>query len=335
MIENVKKKLDSLFKEANFETFFFDSNLNKRNKYCFDLLVKKEDSIFLVKVFPNIDNLNKDIVKAIKDTSLILKSKPLLIGIKNRYQNLDDGTIYIREDLPFITLNTLENILKNVKYPYVLSQKGGKICFINGDLLKTLRENKNISRKEMADKIGITKRTLCSYENENMRPTQDIAEKILKILESQSILKKINLLEWHLKLQPQPDDEDQGELNIFESHLQNIFEDIGVLTYWHKKGQLPFELTLSSNNSESEKISNFYPLFSGVSQESDSRKITKINLNKFLSFAKIFQKNALFIIDNEFKIPEFVKNTNIPIIKVKKLEKVDNEKEFKALIQEN
>ncbi|HEY0088527.1 MAG TPA: helix-turn-helix domain-containing protein [Candidatus Lokiarchaeia archaeon] len=334
-MQDIIKKVEDLFNSSSFEVFSFYQFQDKRNKYCFDFLVKKEDSIFLVKVFPNIDNLNKDIIKAIKDMSLILKSKPLLIGIKNRYQNLDDDTIYIREDLPFITLNTLENIFKNVKYPYVLSQKGGKICFINGDLLKTLRENKNISRKEMADKIGITKRTLCSYENESMRPTQDIAEKILNILESQSVLKKINLMEWHLKLQPQPDDEDQGELNIFESHLQNIFEDIGVLTYWHKKGQLPFELTLSTNNYESEKMSDFYPLFSGVSQESDSRKITKINLNKFLSFAKIFQKNALFIIDNEFKVPEFFKNTNIPIIKVKKLEKVDNEKEFKDLIQEN
>ena len=87
-IENVKKKIDLLLKEARFETFLFEYIPSKKSLYCFDSLVKKGNSIFLVKVFPNIDNLNKNIIKAIKKLSLLLKSKPLLIGLKNRYHLL-------------------------------------------------------------------------------------------------------------------------------------------------------------------------------------------------------------------------------------------------------
>ena len=112
MTGTLLEKIDSLLKNANFETFILDNFTEKKNKFCFDLLVKKNDNIFSVKIFPNIDNLNADIIDDIKSLSLLLKSKPILIGIRNRYQELEDNTIYIREGLPFITLATLENIIK-------------------------------------------------------------------------------------------------------------------------------------------------------------------------------------------------------------------------------
>ena len=46
--------------------------------------------------------------------------------------------------------------------------------------MKTLREQLDISRKEISEKLGITKRTVSSYENESIRPSQKIAEKIIK-----------------------------------------------------------------------------------------------------------------------------------------------------------
>ena len=118
MTGTILERIDTLLKNANFETFILDNfTANKKNKFCFDLLVKKNDTIFSVKIFPNIDNLNADVINDIKTLSLLLKSKPILIGIKNRYQDLEDNTIYIREGLPFITLVTLENIINKGLYP--------------------------------------------------------------------------------------------------------------------------------------------------------------------------------------------------------------------------
>ncbi|MHA2290007.1 MAG: hypothetical protein ACXABG_14575, partial [Promethearchaeota archaeon] len=93
MIGTVLERINNLLKNANFETFILDNFTNKKNKFCFDLLVKKDDNVFSVKIFPNIDNLNSDIIEDIKSLSLLLKSKPILIGIKNRYQELEDNTI--------------------------------------------------------------------------------------------------------------------------------------------------------------------------------------------------------------------------------------------------
>jgi putative transcriptional regulator len=332
MLNNIILQIDSLLKSAKFETFYFERS-TKRNKFCFDLLVKKNEIIFLVKVFPNIDNLNESIIENIKALSLILHSKPLLIGMKNRYQHLEDNTIYIREELPFITLKTLENILLNQQYPHVLAKRGGGVIFLDGELMKSIREKKNISRKEISDQLGVTKRTICSYENENMRPSQDIAEKISVILKDKSIYRKINLFEWQIKIHfNEQKFSQEREFTEFESNLQEIFKDLGVSTIWYKKGQVPFELTISSKDYCLNEDNEFYPLFSGVSQES---KISNLNLSHLTTFAKIFQKNALFIVNNDFKLPEILKNINIPIIKLNELEKMSNEEEFIEFFHEN
>ena len=330
-IENIKKKIDLLLKEAQFETLYFEYPTSKKGKYCFDSLVKKGNLVFLVKVFLNIDNLNQDIIEAIKKLSLLLKSKPLLIGMKNRYQNLEENTIYVRDELPFISLDTFENVLKSKIYPHILARRGGGVIFLDGNLMKTLREQSDISRKEISEKLGVTKRTVCSYENESVRPSQKIAEKILEILEDKSIFRKINLFEWNYKIHFHQKDESQlRELTDFEINLQDIFEHIGMSTIWYKGEQVPFKLSLSSKNyilglDEEDK---FYPLFSGVSQESENKKLTTRGINDLMKFASSFHKNALFIVNNDFIIPDAFKKRKIPIIKLKNLENMDNKEDF-------
>jgi len=332
MIEKILQRIDVLLKKANYETLALGNFAAKKSKFCFDLLVKKDELVFSVKIFSNIDNLNPNVLRDIKSLSTILKSKPLLIGIKNRYQKLEDNTIYIREDLPFITLNTFENILDN-KYPHILARRGGGVVFLDGNLMKTLREDHTITRKELSDKLGVTKRTLCAYENESMRPSEKIAKKILEILEDNDLFKKINIFGWPIKEDINNIEILEGkELSEFETHVQDIIKDIGLSSYWYKKGSIPFKLSLYSTSDKIES-EGFYPLFSGISEEQG--KINEMSFKCLKMFSDLFHKTSLFIIDNGIKIPEVFQKDIIPIVKIKKLEKVDDEEEFIELIQES
>ena len=328
------EKIDSLLKNANFETFILDNFTDKKNKFCFDLLVKKNDNIFSVKIFPNIDNLNADIIDNIKSLSLLLKSKPILIGIRNRYQELEDNTIYIREGLPFITLTTLKNIINKDLYPYILARRGGGIMFLNGNVMKLIREKHSISRKELSELLGVTKRTVCAYENESMRPSEKIANKISDILNNQAIFRKINLFDWNFQFEiDQKESQEDIDLNPFESHLQEVLDDIGISSYWYKKSTIPFKLSLYSNIPNEKDESSFYPLFSGVSEE--NKKINELSFKCLKIFTELFHKNSLFIVNNDIKIPDSLKKIKIPIVRIRKLEKVDDEAEFIDLIQES
>ncbi|MFX1467449.1 MAG: helix-turn-helix domain-containing protein [Promethearchaeota archaeon] len=332
MIEKAIERIELVLKNANYETLVLGNFALTKNKFCFDLLVKKDDLIFSIKIFPNIDNINSDIIRDIKSLSMILKSKPILIGIKNRYQKLDDHTIYVREDLPFITLNTFENIINN-KYPYILARRGGGVIFLDGELMKKLREDCLLTRKELSEKLGVTKRTLCAYENETMRPSEIIAEKLLDILKSNQIFKKINIFGWPIKLNM--DDKElieEKELTEFEAHVQEIITDIGIGSYWYKKGSIPFKLSLYSI-SEKKESEGFFPLFSGISEQ--QAKINEVSFKCLRSFTNLFQKTSVFIVNNDIKIPEGIKKEKIPIVKIKNLEKVDDEEEFIELIYES
>lgn len=333
MTITVIEKIDQLLKAANFETFCLGNFEPKRNKFCFDLLVKKDDLIFSIKIFPNIDNLNPDIINDIKSLSLILRSKPILIGIRNRYQKLEDNTIYVRDGLPFITINTFENILSNNLYPYILARRGGGVVFLNGILMKKTREQHSITRKELSDQLGVTKRTISSYENESMRPSEEIAGKILDILEDKDIFKRINLFKWNVKYDMDDVEIFEGsELSEFESHIQSIFKDIGLSSYWYKKGSMPFKVSSFSSLDQIDK-DGFYPLFSAISE--DQKKVNEMNINCLKMFNDLFHKTALYIINNNIKMPGAVKRDDIHVIKIKKLEEVDDEEEFIELIQDS
>jgi len=43
--------------------------------------------------------------------------------------------------------------------------------------MKLKRESEAISRKELSEMLGNTKRTVCAYENDSMRPSESIAFK--------------------------------------------------------------------------------------------------------------------------------------------------------------
>ncbi len=329
MISEIIEKINTILLKANFETFLLDNFNDKKNKFCFDLLAKKKDSIFSVKIFPNIDNLNIELVNDIKSLSLLLKSKPLLIGLRNRYQQLEDNSVYMRYGLPFISMNTFQKIIEHDDYPYILARRGGGIIFLDGQLMKFKRESESISRKELSEKLGVTKRTVCAYENDSMRPSESIALKILETLHDNMILKRMDPFSWKIKFKFQESTiGEEKDLNPFEAHINDVIEDIGMSTYWYSKGPIPFKFSIYSS---SEKQVNIYPIFSGISEE--QKKISEINLNCLKIFTNLFQKKSLLIINNDINVSDTTKNNVIPIVKVRDLENIDNEDEFIELVK--
>jgi len=52
-------------------------------------------------------------------------------------------------------------------------------------------------------------------------------------------------------------------------------------------------------------------------------------------FNELFHKTALFIVNNDVRIPVSIKKDDIHIVKIKNLEEIDDEEEFIELIQES
>ena len=88
---------------------------------------------------------------------------------------------------------------------------------------------------------------------------------------------------------------EESDLSPFESHVKEIIKDIGICTYWYKKGTIPFKLSIYSDIPGKVQNPDFYPIFSGISE--DQKKINEPNFKCLRMFTKLFHKNALFIIN--------------------------------------
>lgn len=51
-----------------------------------------------------------------------------------------------------------------------------------GDILKTARKNNNLTREQLAEKLGITSRYLMSIENENNKPSYSVLFRLIREL---------------------------------------------------------------------------------------------------------------------------------------------------------
>ena len=60
-----------------------------------------------------------------------------------------------------------------------------------------------------------------------------------------------------------------------------------------------------------------------------------MNFNILKMFNDLFHKTALYIIDNNIRIPRATKRNDIHVVKIKSLEKVNDEEEFIDLIQDS
>jgi putative transcriptional regulator len=139
---------------------------------CFDLVAKKDVFLLLVKLLINIDSLREEQAYELKKLALMLSASPLIIGKKIRKSNdIEDGVVYSRYDIPAISKDTLRNLLINHVPPLIYTHRGGYKVKVNGELLKEKRLEMGMSLNELARRVGVTKRAIYEYE----RGTSDIS----------------------------------------------------------------------------------------------------------------------------------------------------------------
>jgi len=324
---NVITQLKLILENNGFTIYLLKS---LKEKFCFDILAKNDASLIVIKIISNIDNISEDLLDELKFFSKIVQAIPIIIGEKNRRSKLENNSIYIRKNLPIINFETFKLIIQEKVFPYILAKRGGGTIFLDGNRLRLMREGKEVSRKNFSDLIGITKRSLCSYERGVMRTSIETANKIKKFFDD-TVIRKINIFNWkyHVNIKEFLD------INIdrteFQEHLEDILKDIGFFTFWAKENIIPYDLFITSKNLKSfEKIDDFYPVCFSINQK--TQKINKPKIKDLTKMSQILQKKYLHIV--EYYKPSNLPVNKMPVIQIKDLEKIDDEEEFKDFVKE-
>ena len=124
--------------------FDVSSNIRLRS-ICFNFVARRDDTLIIVKVLGNVDAFTRPNATELKTISDALGGNPLVIGEGTGAGPLEDGIVYTRFKIPIISIKTLsEHLLEEVP-PCIFAAPGGLYVNLNGDELRTIRSERNLS----------------------------------------------------------------------------------------------------------------------------------------------------------------------------------------------
>ena len=161
---------------------------------CFDFAARKNGTLILVKVQLDIDNLSLGDSLELKAISECVSAASLLVGERAREKPLEDDTVYSRYEVSTVTPKTFESTIISKTYPLIHAGPGGYYVEIHSEAIKRRRQELGLSVGEMAEMVGISRRTLYGYERGMAKASVTAAYNLIYTL-GFPVAKPINLFE--------------------------------------------------------------------------------------------------------------------------------------------
>ena len=306
-LESVRGFVDSTTKEHA---------TTSEQEYCFDSIVGEGETRIAIKVSLTIDNVSTHTREELSKICQFLRCSPLIVGERTRKSFLEDGVIHTRGSIPAITLETLRMIIEEQKFPTVITKKGGKYVLVNGERLKGAREDSNLSRGDVAEKLGLSRRAIYEYERGTISPTEDVAIRLEELFDVQ-LIEPLNPLRTQTAKNLAVL---QKEGRAVQTHLARktleMFSRLGLFSTLTE--ETPFDMLTSLRQ---------HVLLSYL-----TRRLKRLDEERLRFLAKLAE-----VLDEEPAIiasdpPTFNNINGVPVIYLKELLAVQDSKEFITLI---
>jgi len=181
---------EAILKEAGFAV----SQTCCSRPSCFDFAARKRETLIMVKVQSDIDNLSPSDSLELEVVSECLSAASLLVSEKTREKPLEDDTVYSRYNVFAVTPKTFENIVLRETHPLIHAGPGGYSVEIDGEAIKRRRQELGLSTGGIAEMIGISRRTLYGYERGMAKASVMVAYNLVWTL-GIPVAKPINVFE--------------------------------------------------------------------------------------------------------------------------------------------
>ncbi|HHW05382.1 MAG TPA: transcriptional regulator [Methanothermobacter sp.] len=279
---------------------------------CFDLLARKKLLLLLLKVLVNIDAINSLQAHEIKKVAYTFLAAPLIIGLKSKTDYLEEDVVYERHGIPVIALKTLKNMIIEGHHPEVFADRGGYYVQIDGDTLREVREEYNMSLKDLADLAHVSRETIYKYENGIVRASPETAMILEEILNIKIILS--------IDLFKTPGIDKDIVENSSDKRAEKLAElGFGVI----QTQKAPFDALAKERKFENTVITD-------LEKNRDPRTLKRMAV-PLKDISLITGSDAVFILKNP-KIKESFEG--IPVIKDWEIDEIESSKEFLKIIGE-
>lgn len=303
---------EKLFKKVGFDT----SICTLRS--CYDLIVHGSSITFLIKIIPNIDSISSDHTQALKCLCHYINAHPLIIGTRTKSEYLQRGVVHTRDDVPVLSIETLENTIVDDAPPLVYADRGGLYVRIEGEMLRNVRERSGCSLSEFAKELGVSRSTLYDYEHSTRGIEVDTAIKIEEVIDL-PIIKPFNLLKniIHNESKIEKHTKSTLEKSVFEK-----FDAIGLIV--HPTSHTPFDAVIKEDENKNKVL-----MLTGIS-DMDIRTVKK-RIMVVHDIAELLNKDAFFVLDT--KISHFTIE-GVPIVLKDEIKRLTDSNDIIEVIHE-
>lgn len=132
---------------------------------CFDVVARLDQRVLIIKVLSNIDAFSKENAEEMKVLAEALSATPMVVGECSSSGALEPGIVYSRFNISIVSNETLADLLLEEAPPFIFAAPGGLYVKLDGDLLKSIREDRGISLGALAETAGVSRRTIQMYES--------------------------------------------------------------------------------------------------------------------------------------------------------------------------
>lgn len=313
MIKTREKLIESV-RSLLTECGFYVTDPISLKGISFDLIARRDDNLLILKVLQNADAFSKDDAEQMRRLANALGGHSAVIALRSSSKKLGEGIIYSRFGTPILSFATLEEYLKEGIPPFIFAAPGGLYVKIDSDLLRSIRQARNISLGTLAEIAGVSRKAIQMYE-EGMGTMIEIAMKMEEFLNEPLVL-PLNPFEYaeegSSSLIGEFEDDD-----ILHEDIFRLLKTIGYSVL--PTARCPFEAITTD-----EKIL----LLTGVERYGP---MLERKANAVASISKVVEKRAMIITDRDAHVKS-LKRT--PVIARDELAHVKEKEKILDLIKE-
>jgi putative transcriptional regulator len=278
----------------------------------FDLIARKEGTLLVIKVVSHIDSVSEELAHDLEVISRYLDGVPLIVGERARESELERGAVYIRYNIYAVSPATLYDYFVEKIPPLVYSSPGGLYVNINSDALRELREKRNMSLGDLAQVLGVSRRTISKYES-GMGTTLEMAIRLEEIFNT-GIVESIDLMQHEsthelpppVRSRKQGDAADRKEQEAPMGHLRELGMELHILHGAPFQALLTFEEhTILTGYGPAEKVVKRAALIGNLSQVAKKHAmcvITGYNKQKKIGRTLVIGDAPLHEIEDGFEL---------------------------------
>lgn len=163
---------------------------------CFDILARRDDEIFIIKIYKFIEGLTKENAEELKNLAACLSAYLMVLAESSKSGPLSNGVLYSRYDVAVVTYNTFKEILDE-EYPILYSTRGNYCAEIERDVFLDVKVKLNLTLNDIAEILNVSKQAVYRYETQCRIP-QNIVEKFSEMFGENAIKRVKFLKESHI-----------------------------------------------------------------------------------------------------------------------------------------